>query len=229
LEPQEDKSPTVLQARVTERLETLGLKPAPASIKAGVHKDTVRNILRGRSAHPAYETLAALAQALECAPGYLTGDQADAMSHPNASVEAAGAERLIVRHEVGAGYWRSSVNQLPLGEGVVAPAEEYSNFAQWLEKVLGRGFDTEYPEGTLIHVVDASAIGHAPRQGDHVVVTRIRADGEASERSIREVTFDGARRLFTAKSTDPELNGAIELGPHDRVAALILGSYRPRR
>lgn len=218
-----------IQTRVTARLDALGLKPQQASLKAGLSKDAVRNILRGKSSHPAYSTLSALADALECAPGYLTGDQDDPMARPNANVEAVGAARLIVKHEVGAGYWRENIEVEPLGEGVVQAAPEFAAFAQWLEAVLGSGFDLEYPQGTLVHVVDASAIGHSPRPGDHVIVARFSEDEQKVERSIREVVFDGPRRLFVAKSTDPKLAEPIELGERDKVAALILGSYRPRR
>lgn len=134
-------------------------------------------------------------------------------------------------HEVGSGYWVDGTQRQPFCEGVVQAAPEYLGFRQWLERTIGLGFDAEYPPGTLIHVVDAAAIGFAPRAGDHVIITRARDEGRQVERSIREVAFEGARRVFRVRSSDPSLVPPLELSTENdgAVAGLILGSYRPRR
>lgn len=222
---------TELKDRVFERLEALRLKPQRASLDAGLHKDAVRDILRGKSSAPSHATLAALAAVLKCTPEWLTlGNTAVSDRRPGDDLRV-GAARLAVKFEAGAGYWRDSAEPRNLGSGLVQASDEYEGFDQWLERVLGRGFDQEYPEGTLVHVVEPAAISHAPRAGDHVILSIYR-DGRAQvERSIREVAFIDGRRRFLARSSDGSMGAPVEIGGDvdGEVSGLILGSYRPRK
>lgn len=62
-----------LQERIQKRLDDLGLSRAGASLKAsgGAKRDTVQNIMSGRSINPRIDTLANLAEALETTPEWL--------------------------------------------------------------------------------------------------------------------------------------------------------------
>lgn len=55
-----------VKERIQSRLKALNLKPQTASKLAGLDKDAVRNILRGRSAMPRAGALSALAPVLQC-------------------------------------------------------------------------------------------------------------------------------------------------------------------
>jgi transcriptional regulator with XRE-family HTH domain len=52
--------------RIKMRLQELGLSPRAASLKAGLNDDAIRNIFRGRSRHPRYDTIAKIARVLDC-------------------------------------------------------------------------------------------------------------------------------------------------------------------
>ena len=149
-----------------------------------------------------------------------------------------GARFLPIRYEVGAGLWQEVADaQVFLGSGTVAPDPSYTGFPQWLERVRGDSMDREYREGELVHVVDALALGYVPRHGDHVVLVRRRHDGAEMERTIKEVVRSPAGLIeFWPRSTNPRWNQPIRLdaGGQDEtteveVAALVIGSYRPRR
>lgn len=233
---------STLQDRVAERLDALGLKPQSASIAAGLNRDAVRNILRGASLTARYDTLAALARVLQCSVAYLTGDEnapPSAGAKQGGSAQISGA-RLPVRYEVGAGFWvqTDSASDVFLGEGFVLPDPAYAGFDQWLERVRGDSMDREYPDGVFIHVVDAAAIGYAPRHEDHVVLTLYRNGRGLVERSVKEVVMSPTGIEFWPRSHNPrwatpiipaqlaqDTDGDIEL----EVAGLVLGSYRPRR
>jgi phage repressor protein C with HTH and peptisase S24 domain len=146
---------------------------------------------------------------------------------------------LPIRYEVGAGNWQEIAdNQTFFGVGTVAPDPAYTGFAQWLERVQGDSMDREYRPGDLVHVVDAIALGYAPRHGDHVVLVRRRMDGSEMERTIKEVVRrkDGATE-FWPRSNNPRWNSPITLfegvatddTTEVEVGGLVIGSYRPRR
>jgi transcriptional regulator with XRE-family HTH domain len=67
--------------RVRKRLEALGLNPNSASQKAGLNRDYVRDILRGRIREPSALRLSKLANALECEPQDLLGDEIAPTDH----------------------------------------------------------------------------------------------------------------------------------------------------
>lgn len=64
-----------LKSRVRNRLAELGKTPRGASVDAGLHPDTIRNVLRERSKTPRIDSLSRLARALDCSIDWLmTGD-----------------------------------------------------------------------------------------------------------------------------------------------------------
>jgi transcriptional regulator with XRE-family HTH domain len=64
-------------ARLKSRLTALNLNPNAASQRAGLGRDYVRDILRGRIQNPSAQRLNRLAEALECKPAYLLGEDLD--------------------------------------------------------------------------------------------------------------------------------------------------------
>lgn len=173
------------------------------------------------------KTLSKLATAAGVAPPDATGGEA----------QMVGADFLPIRYDVGAGLWQEVTDsQVFLGTGTVAPDPAYSGFPQWLERVQGDSMDEEYRQGELVHVVDAISLGYAPQHGDHVILVRRRADGAEIERTIKEVVRTREGLEFWPRSTNPRWDKPVILndGYDDQsleveVAALVLGSYRPRR
>jgi hypothetical protein len=147
---------------------------------------------------------------------------------------------LPIRHEVGAGLWRAvdDMSQVELGEGPVLADPAYSQFAQWLERVVGDSMNLEYPPSTLLHVVDTIDLGFAPRAGDHVIVERTRDQGGTVERTVKEIAFNAHGMQLIARSSNPRwANHPIVVTPDGRdldhcevrIVGLVLGSYRSRR
>src|SRR5262249_4888781 len=62
-----------LYDRIQRRLDRLGLKAEAASVRAGMGRDGIRNIKRGKSASPRGRNLKALAEVLECSIEHLLG------------------------------------------------------------------------------------------------------------------------------------------------------------
>lgn len=148
---------------------------------------------------------------------------------------------LGIRHEVGAGLWRmvDDVSQVDYGHGAPVLADPaYAQFPQWLERVIGDSMNLEYPEGTLLHVIDTIALGYAPRAGDHVIVQRTSDQGSKVERTVKEVAFGPHGMTLMARSANPRWANhpvVVTNSGHDQdhcevqVVGLVLGSYRSRR
>ncbi len=58
-----------------ELMEKRGFNPRSLSLKAGLNATAVRDMMEGRSRFPRYDTVMALAQALETTPALLMGDE----------------------------------------------------------------------------------------------------------------------------------------------------------
>lgn len=214
-----------------ETLAETGVSVKQWAKSAGVAESTIHRALK-----PDYQyvtsnrTISKLASAL-------------GVSAPQASTtepQMVGAEFLPIRYDVGAGLWQEITDsQVFIGVGTVAPDPAYSGFPQWLERVQGDSMDQDYRDGELVHVVDAIALGYAPQHGDHVILVRRRADGAEMERTIKEVVrTSGGPIEFWPRSTNPRwakpiiLNNGVQENDQTtevEIAALVIGSYRPRR
>lgn len=99
--------------------------------------------------------------------------------------------RLPIRFTVAAGAWEpvEDWRDEPLGFEEAHRVPAYDSFPQWLERVVGDSYNKKIPDGSLIHVVDAVALGYAPTHGDTVVVCRRRAQKAFVERSVKEVVL----------------------------------------
>lgn len=184
---------TILQTRIRERLDELGITPRAASLRAGLGPDAIRTILDGRSKSPRGERLQALARALECDIRYLLG----ATKSPGKAVmPTALPHSLPLKYRLAAGAWRAE------DEEQIYPGHEQGYFAaiataafdqhpQWLEVVLGDWFGALIPDSYFVQVQDAVSLKYVPQQNDVVVVVRTRANGTFKERSLRKVVIAG--------------------------------------
>ena len=175
-----------LTERIQSRLEAIGLSARAASLKAGLSADAIRNVQRGGSSSPRFETISALARALECNTMYLTGE---ADEPGEAAPEVGGEFQLPVLFTVAAGAWRENDDHNQ-DHPRMAPAQRlppYDAWPQWLEEVEGDSMNRMIPPGSLVHVVDTRAMGYEARHGDLVVVLRTRAGGFFQERTIKQV------------------------------------------
>lgn len=210
--------------------------------------DALRNYLRGRTRVLRTDTLQALAKALDRS----MEDVAEALGMPQrarsqlpgepsattavrAPVRAGAA--LPVRHAVQAGAWlevdETAQARIPSPPVTADPA--FPREAQWLELVRGDAVDLYYPDGSFVHVVDAVAIGYAPRHEDFVVVERKRHQGGLIERSLKQIAItEGVVELWP-RSRNPNWKAPLDLYSEAdeettiEIAALVLGGYVPAR
>lgn len=209
--------------RVKERLKALGKTGAGASLEAGLNKDAIRNILNGRSRNARVDTMSQLATVLETTIPYLMGETDD--SSPLA--DGASKRWLVVKHAVGAGFWRESDDAPASGRVESAPVpvtedNRYRGMAQWLEQVIGDSAGQRFPAGSYVHVVETP--GYQPRVGDYVIVRRLLSD--LIERSIRRVAQSAAGFELVKPPNDPELMGPVNypaLGVE--INGRLIGSY----
>jgi transcriptional regulator with XRE-family HTH domain len=217
---------TILSDRIQERLDALGLSAAGASVQAGLNKDAIRNILRGRSASIRSDSLRALAAVLQCSESWLVGGG----DKPVEIAKTAG-EWLDVRHEVGIGYWKTEPHAHiaePDRPFPVARSERYADADQWLERVLGDRAALRFPAGTCVHAVSADAIQYRPAVGD-IVVVAITRDG-FTERSIRAVAREGSDFVLTLQGLSPDPGEPLPYPHHAgevAVVARVIGAYVP--
>lgn len=218
--------------RVRELVTADGRSPRAISLAMGDNAYTVRDIISGRSKNPRADTLGKLAEQLGVSPAELIIDALPG------EIRRVTPDFLPIRYEVGAGLWQESwPDEAFLGVSPVVPDPAYAGFPQWLERVVGDSMDREYRPGEMVHVVDAISYGYAPRHGDHVVLVRRKVDGREMERTVKEVARVGRHFEFWPRSTNPRWTEPVRLvgglsdteGVEVEIAALVIGSYRPRR
>ncbi len=246
--------------RVQERIDALGVSREQVSKLAFGNRDSVRHILAGRQRDVRSENSRRLAAVLQVSEDYLFG-RSDALGEPptGMSVEPAPApplkrgrpprpiapiirgpmEVLPARYAVQAGAWleRDDLAQDQMSGPPVAAAAGFPSEHQWLELVRGDSMDQLYPEGVWVHVVDAVAIGYAPREGDVVVVERSRQQAGLVERSLKQVAHRPGRKApeLWPRSNNPRWNKPLAVGhlrdvdDEIRIAALVIGAYFPAR
>lgn len=220
--------------RIRFRLNELSLSPNAASLKAGLPRDAIRDILAGKSKNPRSDTVQKIATALEVDTAYLLDqDQAAGGDRPLPS----GQQKLPIRYEVAAGAWLAQDDQRdePYGYYEAMRIPPYEQFPQWLERVLGDSVNQLIPTGALAHIVDAIAIDYEPHHGDMVVVVRSRAQGAFLERSIKQVSLTPAGIELWPRSFNPKWDKPLSMlegvgeGEDTEVAivGLVLTAYIP--
>ena len=226
----------VLQ-RVEARLRAVKMSAASASAAAGLSKDAIRNMQRAARTNPDHgvstRTISALAPVLNTTIGWLmTGDgdpsqQGDTRIVPNF---------LSVRHRVQAGTWYEQdhfIDELPASPQPVAPDPRFAEWPQWLEEVVGDSINLKIAPGGFAHVVDAVAMGYAPRDGDWVVVERCRFGGGLCERTIKQISMGQNGVELWPRSTNPKWSAPVVIGDgladeedaQVAIVGLVIGAY----
>lgn len=215
-----------LKERVERRLAELDRNPFEAAKSVELERGFINDILQGKKRSVRGENLHLLAKALD----WTAADLIDAPAAKPAPTRLPQLRSLPIRFEVAAGSWHAAdeLRQEPLGNYEEAHlVEEYDQFPQWIEKVVGDSYNLKIPHGSLIHVVDAVAMGYAPRHGHTVVVQRTRAQGAFVERSLKEVVRTPFGVELWPRSYNPKwdqpLNYLDGAGNNDDVQVEIVG------
>jgi transcriptional regulator with XRE-family HTH domain len=201
---------SVIMQRIDQRLSELGLSREAASKLAGKSRDFIRNIGKNpeKPTIPRGDNLMALARVLECSPEFLLGHESETGVPPTKIPYSA--KRLIIRYRVEAGLWREfEETDEAIGESEVPEDPRFAGVDQWLEVVSGDSMDLLIPNGALVHVVDAIALGYAPTGGHIVVVERKR--GHARERTLKQIERTKSEVLLWPRSRNPKWKDPIQL------------------
>lgn len=190
---------------------------------SGVHKSTIHRAMK-----PDYEfvtssrTLNKLASAVDRAAPVL-----------HAEVKLA-PQFLPVRYKVQAGLWYEIDADEPPEQVTLAvlPDPRFSEFPQWLEKVVGDSVDLKIPAGHYAHVVDAIELGYAPKQNDWVVVERRREQGRDRERTIKQVDIASGHVRLMPRSKNPRWSEPVDFlcgsksgDVEVEIVGLVIGAY----
>lgn len=234
---------TTLAERILGRLRALGLTANDASLRAGLSRYAIKNILRGTSVNARSDTLVKLAEVLQCDVRWLSGvpgapepddhaqrtsvnnnqrNQANmtAQTGPGGLPRSGSPAYLPVRFRVGGGLWVEMFDsQVVESYAPVAPSPAFAGHPQWMEEVVGDSVDLKFAPGVLVHVVDAASIGYAPTHGHWVILQRTRDGGHLVERSVKqvEITPEGEIQFWPRSHNVARWNRPITLAePGDR-------------
>lgn len=160
-----------LKNRVRDRLQAMGKTPRAASVDAGLHPDTIRNVLRERSKQPRADSLMKLARALDCSMDWLieappaaapTGLWETADSPPRADMPR---DVPVLGTAAGSLQGAFQVDACPIDfvrrpPGIGGARDIYALY------VVGDSMSPRFEEGELIYVSER----RPTRVGDYVVV-----------------------------------------------------------
>lgn len=194
------------------------------SLKAGLNRDAVRDLLEGRSKDPGLDTLTKLAQALG-------GDLS--LFLPGAANDlVAEGEFVEVRGSVAAGVWRAD-SEWPEESRyrVILKRSPVPRDRRFALRVDGESMNLVFPSGTILDCVSAIGFGLEPQSGDFVIVERVRKDGQRELTVKQWHVDDEGRKWLMARSTKPEFQAPIPAHDGDpdieeqKVCAYVIGTY----
>lgn len=173
-------------------------------------------------------------RAFKVKAGWLLG--LDGVSEP-LGVQVASNDMLGVAGSVAAGVWRESdywnddrrfVIHLPSP----IPGAERFGFV-----VEGQSMNLVYQPGSVLDCISIFSNDVKPKNGDHVIVERVRPDG-LRELTVKEYREEGGRYLLVPRSSQAEFKPIDYPGPDDRadptaetvrVIAFVVTHYPPER
>lgn len=205
------KSSMDIAARIQKRLNELNLTANAASLRAGLPRDAVRDILTGKSQNPRGDTIMKISIALETDPAYLLIGRPPTM-YPGTDQDED--VFLPIKHTVAAGAWREIEDygyDVPVETRPVARLMKFAYFDQWLERVQGDSMDRMIPPGSFVHVVDAIQMHYEARDKDVVVVERKRAQGALFERSLKQLASSPSGFQLWPRSHNPKWDKPLAL------------------
>ena len=204
-----DERTELMRQRIATRLETLRLTPITAATRAGLPRDTIRNLYRQESA-PRVDTLCRIAEALETTIAYLVGETAypktdysddDVMRSSRAAMETAKPIPVIGFAEAGlfeAGRHIHEGEYLDLLFLSVPGFEDAPLQAVFVTDDHAGG---DYSPGRYVVFAVREVAGL--RNGDHVVAVRRR---EASGKTELEFTIWGLVTQRVHRSRDEKFS-----------------------
>lgn len=211
-----------LKSRVQRRLSELQRTAAEATRLGGLSRTIIYDILDGRRTHVRTDTAVKLALALDCDVSYLTGEQpaprADESSALHKRVAAVSQVRVL--GEVAAGIWHESAAlgvydlDLPLELDAYPPVPvvldpRYEGFGQFAVLVKGTSVNKVIPDGFFAVCVPYWDVRGEPRDGDLVVVERIRAG--LHEGTVKRLKKSPSGWELRPESDDPRHQAPIPL------------------
>jgi len=184
----------LLKGRVQARLQALGINPFEAERRAHLKRGYVNDLLIGKKTTFRAKALPALAAALECDLGFLTGTQTAptrAGSDPALGMQLSGIAE--------AGAWRDpDAQSLPEARLPIVPDPRYDPARISIYLVRGdHAAGLGITDGSIVSVLSGS---ETYREGDIVLAKRTAEDGMI-ELSIRVLSTGGALSARPAKGT----------------------------
>lgn len=205
-----------LAERVRERLSAVNLKPTPASEAAGLGKDFIRDILRGKKLSIGLDAANSLAKILKTTPDWLIeseghGDNVSPYMESADDIEAEAPSGIRFGGVVEAGTFRriNTYNQDADYETIpILPYPSYPHDKQFAYRVEGDSMNLEkiFP-GMWLHAVDRFTWEHyhgAPRDGELVIVEAVRNGGEERELTVKMLRTFRDRVELHPRSTNPD-------------------------
>lgn len=233
---------TTLSDRLKHRLEVLDKSPIAASEEAGLGRDYVRDVIRGKKESISATAAPKLARVLQCSVEWLlTGDgeeNFDPPAEPAPAIEPfSGGIRYGGVVEAGAFRETDPFNQegelrmIPL-----APDPRYPVAAQFAFEVSGNSMDKAnmlpgmYVQAVEIHTWER--IHGEPRDGRFVIVSRSRNGGPEREITVKQLRIYRDRLELVPHSSDekhkplvfpnpPRPEGEIEV----QIVAVVISSH----
>lgn len=184
------------------------------------------------------DSLGRLAQALDVSLDELAR-ALELTDAPPERPRGAAPDQLAIAHECQAGAWiESALSEAQAFETANVLLDPAWPPNQWLERVRGDSVNLIAPEGSLLQVVDWKALQlGAPRDGQMVVLERIRHQGGLRERSVKVTRFVPGKPLtFWPASSNPRWQEPLPLSAKAdeagaeisvRVQALVIWVHRP--
>lgn len=189
----------IIVERIQARMAELNTNASTVSLKAGLGKTAVRDIVAGKSKKPTTDTMARIARALDCTLSYLVGDVDD----PQQMRAASGPldlQMTSISHIVEAGVFKRDTHP---ASSTLVPVLEHPGYPEHSLRAYLMGDDSmiEYGirKGDILTVAAPFAEKRVPlTEGRLVICAQSLAPPMVTEVSARVVKIaDGVVHLLT--------------------------------
>lgn len=187
--------------RVKARLEATGQSANMASVRAGLGRDYVRDLLRGKVKEPSAGRLRRLAEALSCSVEYLMGSEEEVGNAPVA-LFAGPMNELPVSYRLRGGFFEDDDGSIPQEVNWPVPALNPLEQHQWLEWVEDNSGSAPVPLNALLHV---SRLVSRLHSDDLIITVRSIGDGQLFQRTVRKLRHLGEDTF----SLEPPITGKL--------------------
>lgn len=136
--------------------------------------------------------------------------------------------------ELAAGIWRDADANFPsnLEQFPIVPDQRYERSSQYLYVARDYSADVIAEAGDALHCVDVEDGMITPKEGEIVIVERVRALNGSTEISARVLLRQGGKRLLQPLCSEKGRLRPIDLdaahpGETVKISALVIGIYKP--